>query len=1288
MFFKKNDNQWPLSPQYTLVDECTGNYEDCACVYLPLSVLRHGAQSFSDWPSTPIEGTDRVTPWQLVMITFGAIVQRAFMAGIGSRKEALCEMVCGETPDNGDEPPVLGYRFVLMYSKSTGLNRPQGDGVHGAGAGSGGAARPGGSGGLGGGGSDSDSSSDDDSDDEDGLDGVDDLADRSGPKTLNEIIASILTYQRRQRLATMSPKRSVAQAAQRELTMIERGSLGYSSWKSIKSADEWHDIVSSTLGRHFHGSDMVYQACENVFNITTAFRERHACAEQSMSRLSRIRDTGADVPYYVITSGAQWNLRWPNRERVYRIPPDVAIMGAAGLFSYLMMHQQVRKMRAVNHLSILLPELVRKHEDDQHQAGEDADGDAHMESDILEAEGTAEVDGEERDIYLMSALFEKLSAAPPTQITRVENPMALSRSISHKRKALEFGVAEGGSEKVHERRMSATAYHSIQRAVDRTIGMIASNYGSANPLAARKMLILARYVALNVYHGIGTGTQGVAPKMRILMKRADEENLRHVPADLRSWFRFVRPGHKELERLTMLSAYKRKFRKDMEIVFRVNHLHHLCEVTEWFSLDAYRYSADLHCNFCAISKKGGTGKSNLWYILGKLRIDGTWDKLTYTTGAGFTGTEDESPNMNDDIKCYDEISPSMFAPGEKNANDHESRLKSILSNCEVMVEMTIVDTDNGSRRKVSTWVQTIMTVFCSTNIDQGQIQHAMRRRFYCAGIPEEPTGRLLIDAMAQADLDPIEMKSLGGKVRAIFHRKQVHFAEIEKLIHSGALPDVSMDLCGLLDMAIFPLLRRNTGFVDPSPSAIERRNQMARKHAIYRGILHCFYAPDFSTTHPGWRREKFLPTHVTADALATHLPQRLFVSVEDYCGAMGMLAEEIVNPLDHAVSRGLVMLYEKRRDDKDQIYEDLFQKRKQTRTNTGVPSGQEEVTTRDFNYVVFDFETLVTDLIVLLPQIMHGFTTNSGAIRRALLNLTDRRFRSYPYVAKNALADPTDPSSWMIMVEEDRKQSQQFYSCARVMHSGRTFVVHTDFVARGNNKTYDDATSTIAAALQDVLGVQGQLERDIVLGSHQDKPDDPFMLHLRPRPGSDVFKVKKTSVLTNKDFETVPEIEETVPNAREVFGREYLTVECDLDTHAMQEHFKRNYVTGARISPAFLDILHGTDGALENLEPVLAGEPTRFLIEDSYQRWVKQNLGRIHREFARPATPEESDVDFDPREFMVRGPNDELVSLEDELPRFFPNPKVFDVQSYDDLDFKLIAHHPLVEDAYLKLLGV
>lgn len=1289
MFLASNDNEWSLARQHTVVDECTGNYQECAWLYIPMSVLRPGAQSFGDLPA----GKGNSTSFKILMHTFARGVQVAFTTGQGARRKLQCEMVVSDPPVENPqgEREVLGYRYCLLYSKS--INQVVPDLHHGIDALGGGA-------GIEGEGSDSDS----DSDDAAALDEAQvppgpaaNLRMAVAPKSLNEIFASVITYNRRMRIASMDPRHTVAQAAARELSKIDRGGLGYASWKSIADEEDWQNTISHALGHNLHGSDCVYQACDSVFSIVCAFNEPKACAEQGMSRMYGLMARGARVPCYVVSHGDAWNIRWPVVSRVYNIPGSVAMKGASGLYQHMLPHQQVSRALSRNHLTILLPELVRKHQDDEARgAGADADGDADMfEAERRDAEvlGLAEVDGEETQILLMSALFDKLSTAPPSHITGVSDPIALRRRMEHKDKAIRFGSSEGSAREVAERKLAATAYHDVQRSVSRTTQLVGSNYGKNNALVARKMTYLARRVALNIYLGIGPDSPRVAPKMRILMEATEADNLRHVPPEIRGWYRFHRPGQ-SLERLTMLSAYKRKFRGTMQRVFNVNHLHHLCEVVEAFSLDAYRYSPDLHCNFCAISKKGGTGKSNLWYILSKLRVEGTMDKLTYSTAAGFTGTEDESPNMNDDIKCYDEISPSMFAPGEKNANDHESRLKSILSNNEVMVQMTIVDKETGKRTSISTWVQTIMVVLCSTNIDQSQIQHAMRRRFYCAGIPEDPTNRNLLDTMALADLDPVEMKSLGGQARALFHRKQVNFAEVEKLIHCGALPDVSMDLCGVLDTVVFPYFRQNTGFHDPSPSARTRRDAMARQHAIYRALMHCFYAPDYSDPAIGNKRLKFLPAEITPEALVKHLPRRLFVSVEDYCCAMGLLAEEIVNPLEHAVGRALGYLYKRRCNSREQVHEDLFLKNEQTVSNPASATGTSKKMVRDYNYVVWDYPALISDLVVNLPQFMHGFTTNTGAVRRALLNLTERSFSSYPYDKSEIMRDNMPA----IEIGEDTSVPKEFFACARSIGHEYKFAVHTDILERsaaldGSPEQFEDATSAIATALKFALNAKYQIPRTMVLGSQADKPDAPFIVRTAPAPDAGVFSMRRSCVMTDEDFQVNPEIEETVPNAREVYGREFTQIECDLDTFALKQHNDRLYVKSDRVSPGFLNVLSTTEATNEiqqaggRLEPMFAGHPTRLLVEDTYQAWVRENLSSIHQEFQRPARVDEEDLDYDPDEFTIVTSTGVKVRLEDEIPKIFPNPRVFGVDDYRNLDFKLVAHHPLIEDAYLQLMG-
>jgi len=536
-----------------------------------------------------------------------------------------------------------------------------------------------------------------------------------------------------------------------------------------------------------------------------------------------------------------------------------------------------------------------------------------------------------------------------------------------------------------------------------------------------------------------------------------------------------------VDELSFYGSFTRKNYTMLEQVFHINYLHRQIMTALACSLDPYRYIRSIHLHVCVFSEKGGVGKSTIWHIIQLCRAEGTVSVFTYQSAAAATGGVGDNVNMSDFLEILDELSHDLIS-GDKMPSEAHARLKMKLSEGFTSVEW-IHFNDEGRRVRVQGYVENVGCMFCSTNITR--IPHALRRRFLTLQVSENPSvTRHLSDTMNQEALDCSKMGDLKMRFRVLQWQQQAMYAHVEKLIHSGALPDVSKHVCGILNLSLMQKLRQNGHLeCDPNVSEFSRINILARNLCIGRCLVEAFLTPNEG---PLGRRALPRPDKLTPRDFR-QLERRLFVTVEDYVGAIGLMVDQLIDPFEHAVRAALRRLYERRLESSEVDFDDIFYKvQRQYRDLAGnvqcsyVPN---------YAYVSWDMALLVGDISGLLPDLMNGMEKNDTAIKECLLEFTQRQVASHSY-ERCGTTRAVRPCKTTPRVT--RKAAYKL----QTGHGGTEFTVHVDFLpppttSRLENDGWQGASPTvkiIGEALQDILCSENMLPRTLLFTNRSDVP--------------------------------------------------------------------------------------------------------------------------------------------------------------------------------------------------------
>lgn len=1307
--------EWDYQRDYTRVRAETKPARNVACLTLPMTAFRRRAQTFGDFPFVREGEKDVSTAWRLVTNAYYRMIELACARGNTEVYmeiiTAAVEQAMGEQEESADNTghadsaeelahisrPPLAYRFWTLMNPSGGSGK--GDG------------------------SDSDDGGDSDDDDDD--------EDDSKKVSLDNIMLEILTYQRQlQRLMHHKKKARRADAEKEIRRLQDSGAQAHELYKSIASTSTWKGAVALALDMEFDDMEsLLRESTETAFSPALAFRNTPDGSLRAQGAEALFGVNGEVASYLVSAGGLGHYVRWPVRSNVYRVPLHKASRACVLFPMSGLPHCLADATRTRNYLQILLPALVNLAEEDQRPAANHANNNGAADDDSSSGGSSGGTAGSRRRFQPrtaseafggVNAARHALTAVLKGRARTASEALQNTTEISGTRDSIKKARSDKSGAMSEEIRANATPYNRIQRATSAAINKISSGIAPQSGIAARKLYLLSERAALASFEALSADSPGMSPSMRKILDKIDEMDLLNCKA-VRKFFRRPLtgpddPSLRSKEPLSMDDSFTRKLIAGFDTVFHVNHLHALCLNVLTFSLDTYRYAKDLHANFCAISKLGGTGKSNLWRIMIAMSIPGSVEKKMYITEAAFTATEaDGNINMSDAIYCFDEMPKDMFMPRANGDNKAAERFKLVLTECEAEVDSVVI-MDDGQRKKVTTIADVICTFFISLNGRVDQVEHAVQRRFDMASVPEgAPDSKPLSDKMNNEQLDPPEMANVKMAFRRPNYFRQATLAVMFKLMHAGALPQVSMDIIGALNMALTQELRRTGLFVEPNPSVFTRITIVARIFAMWRVVIDTYCLPyEYARDDAEYEPAVPLPDEVTPRSLVEKLPPKLFATAGDWAKAIGLLSEELINPLEHAIRVALRQFYEeKSREIND--FDDLFY------TDPNSSDGRSGAQ-RDYNYVVFDSQYLVQEIRMKIPRVMYGHHTNDSAIRARFDEFTERTLNASPFVRAH------DTATHMPLREVDEKTDRppRVQAAARWINGRTGFAVHVGFLAPKDAMSVDDladlsaqqrqtggagagaadsahgsvsdvddadmsdAFSPAAAAnagtaprnamnvlpslenkdcsaaqkllmnaIGKILNVETNIPRRLVFGVGKRDTSEVTVLethHPLDPVKRGCFSVNLVTVANKKRFDLIPELQEMIPDASKRLGKDKLKIKMDLDTFAARRHYERWSITTDPIPHDFLNCIHVNTDALNQpvAEPVPAAatlnEPVLAVASTVAEEEEDTGSGKVSDMEDDAASRRSSDDDDDMGMSMAMLAP-EILALAGEAPR-------------------------------------
>lgn len=218
-----------------------------------------------------------------------------------------------------------------------------------------------------------------------------------------------------------------------------------------------------------------------------------------------------------------------------------------------------------------------------------------------------------------------------------------------------------------------------------------------------------------------------------------------------------------------------------------------------FVLDAYRYEFKLHNNFI-MAGAGQSGKSFILELIqNKLSIPDTVTKVTHVTAKADTVEHD----LNDHISMYHEIPASLLGmdSGKSGSSEGDPIFKDKLTSCIVRTDTIHIDPDTRVRAKKSIASEQVGVVGGATNEATRFIPEALRSRFIILPVHLQNRPGFDVTALQSGTKKYSDSSSENASADAFYrahHMEQMCVCIIEKLIYCGIIPDVDMNIPGII----------------------------------------------------------------------------------------------------------------------------------------------------------------------------------------------------------------------------------------------------------------------------------------------------------------------------------------------------------------------------------------------------------------------------------------------------------------------------------------------------------
>lgn len=402
-------------------------------------------------------------------------------------------------------------------------------------------------------------------------------------------------------------------------------------------------------------------------------------------------------------------------------------------------------------------------------------------------------------------------------------------------------------------------------------------------------------------------------------------------------------------------------------------------------LDAYRRCFKLHFNMF-LTGEGATSKSFIFDIMEECSIPGTVDKLTYQTSKA----DAVDGNRNDLITICHEAPPGLFNTSKSKNLDHsqETMFKEKLTSCTVSCKTFFMDEVEGKRKNRITKSECIGVWFGATNDNPGQVEEALKTRFFWGNFEKRTRSDKDIDDCMTAETQ-FSSRDRKRKAEICLEEKHIQFRfyVIEKAIYVGIIKDV--------EDAVFNIIMKEfkTKIKSKCVRAFTARDTTRVK--IIARIFCILTALETVWDLPGGKH--YMKPFQIKDIV--DIEEHMVMTEEQVRFAVTLLDSQYVYPYEHKILKTIYHLYRKEPNYVDKA------------DSSGNPSS-------DYNYLQLKKMSDLTKIIQSNMSTEQGKTSKNN-INSYLLDLQSKS-RTVPNYIKTeqscwAVQDPTSARKRVMM---------------------------------------------------------------------------------------------------------------------------------------------------------------------------------------------------------------------------------------------------------------------------------
>lgn len=1123
--------------------------------------------------------------------------------------------------------------------------------------------------------------------------------------TLNVIGSNIVNDRRQQQEIAASGDKS-AKIAKDFIKRADTNRLfPHEEWRAIPNVRIWGNIVNTCTSLSWINA---LDFTGGFFSLESALAlsPQGVCDDQGPLSLGRYLFT---PPGMMMSQ----TFSFPLSNYVYIIPPDLCFEKA--LYDRMIPDTQIDF--AFHHIEAtrLIPMLVtldQRRLDNQQRQG-DGDGDENLYLDLdLDLDGDLDLDLDDAQVEAAKKeLLEKIGAVPFKNIEEAKETFEEMSCVqgTNNDLMLIYGITPFDE----PRKNADIALDAIRKwylKTMRSVGVRGNAYLHSFPTLDgndqiipyteedRKTAVLNRRLRACVQDALADmftplieGSTKMSASGRIIVQYGKDHKLDSL--ENTKWFYENRPMG-----MSPSGYFLAKTLIGFEQIFNINTLHRVCAMVEESSLDAYFYSLDLHLNMLLFSDAGATGKSEVFKVVfDLLRIPGTVETILYSTTAAFAvdGDSDGNRNFSDQIRFFDEFPPGFFSEGSSFMTDMESRLKSILTNMWCKYQSMKFNA-NGDRESTGT-----ATLWCSTHFGCANIppvkpglngvSHAMLSRWHKISL-SEPKGnesdnhrvskRSIEDSMLGAEFVGDSADSIKHDIQIVFHQRQWWHFMIEKLIHIGALANVSRHGAAHFVAAFIHDLSKE-GMFKNNPRVWLRVFRLARVKCIGAALIKLM--EDF---RHGFTRD----STITVKKMMSIEPM-LYITVEQVISAISDLSEEMLPSLPFAIQLCIKQKYDEKilsaktssllEEVRALAFYDIFSREGMTETNQ---------IQRNFSYFSIPKAEMLQYIVASVSGFLGGFQPSPSACEAALESLNKLSIRS------KGRKDTVIRNEHTNVAVIDGEYADVLVMRTRdgIRPGSKDLEFHIDWIAKAMTNASGNVQKNSHVKMKDIItklmNSKHQLPRKVSFGDSNEGAHKAAFLPTRSRMMESERPLFRVENKKNHDDET----DAWAPEYRDKLGgengfQEWMTLNSDIDTYALTQHLRKigysSFTVGDTTNGKIKEALNQrrARGEEDDEEDYFFGTRVSDISPDKLSSISDQTLENIRNSLE---TEDRQDRDFKPQDYICTVDGVRMGHWNIVKENFSPIPFGYTQWADDEQDlrrqYKMIAYHPIImEDRYM-----